>query len=59
MSTLIEELSARVKALSVEDRARLAEELLDSLHGQSDAEAVQPDAWRQQQKRQSQTHNED
>jgi putative addiction module component (TIGR02574 family) len=39
MSTLVEELSARVKALSVEDRARLAEELLDSLHGQSDAEA--------------------
>lgn len=39
MSTLVEELSCRAKALSAEDRARLAEELLDSLHGQSDAEA--------------------
>jgi putative addiction module component (TIGR02574 family) len=39
MSTLVEELSARAKALSSEDRARLAEELLDSLDGASDAEA--------------------
>ena len=39
MPTLVEELSARAKALSNEDRARLAEELLDSLHGDSDAEA--------------------
>jgi putative addiction module component (TIGR02574 family) len=39
MSTLVEELSARAKALSAEDRARLAEELLDSLHGESDAKA--------------------
>lgn len=31
MSTLVEELSARAKTLPVEDRARLAEELLDSL----------------------------
>lgn len=36
MPTLVEELSARAKALSAEDRARLAEELLDSLHGQAD-----------------------
>lgn len=39
MSTLVEELSSRAKALSAEDRARLAEELLDSLHGESDADA--------------------
>lgn len=39
MPTLVEELSARAKALSAEDRARLAEELLDSLHGESDTEA--------------------
>jgi putative addiction module component (TIGR02574 family) len=31
MSSVLEELSARAKALPVEDRARLAEELLDSL----------------------------
>ena len=31
MSTLVEELSARAKTLSAEDRARLAEELLESL----------------------------
>jgi putative addiction module component (TIGR02574 family) len=39
MPTLVEELSARAKALSAEDRARLAEELLDSLHGQADLDA--------------------
>ena len=39
MPTLVEELSARAKALSAEDRARLAEELLDSLHGQADFDA--------------------
>lgn len=39
MSTLVEELSARAKALPVEDRARLAEELLDSLQATSDADA--------------------
>jgi putative addiction module component (TIGR02574 family) len=39
MSTLFAELSARAKALSTEDRARLVEELLDSLHGESDADA--------------------
>ena len=39
MSTLVEELSARAKTLPPEDRARLAEELLDSLHEASDADA--------------------
>ncbi|MFT3817453.1 MAG: addiction module protein [Rubrivivax sp.] len=39
MSTLVEELSARARTLSAEDRARLAEELLDSLDDESDAEA--------------------
>lgn len=39
MPTLVEELSARAKALPCHDRARLAEELLDSLQGDSDVEA--------------------
>ena len=39
MPTLVEELSARAKTLPSTDRARLAEELLDSLQGDSDAEA--------------------
>ncbi len=39
MSTLVDELSARAKALSAEDRARLAEELLESLQGEADANA--------------------
>lgn len=39
MPTLVEELSARAKGLSAEDRARLAEELLESLQGESDVEA--------------------
>lgn len=43
MSTLVEELSARAKTLSVEDRAHLVEELLDSLQGESDTEAES--AW--------------
>ena len=43
MSTLVEELSVRAKTLSAEDRARLVEELLDSLQGESDAEAES--AW--------------
>ena len=44
MSILVEELSARAKALSAEDRARLVEELLDSLQGEeSDTEAES--AW--------------
>lgn len=39
MTTLVEELSARTRALPSRDRARLAEELLDSLHGDTDADA--------------------
>jgi putative addiction module component (TIGR02574 family) len=39
MSTLVDELSARAKALPAEDRARLAGELLESLHGEPDADA--------------------
>ncbi|MCW5643421.1 MAG: addiction module protein [Rhodoferax sp.] len=38
MSTLVEELSARAKTLPTEDRARLAEEMLDSLQQESDVE---------------------
>lgn len=43
MPSLVEELSARAKALSIEDRAQLAADLLDSLHGEPDAEAEE--AW--------------
>ena len=39
MPTLVEELSARAKALPPEDRARLAEELFESLQGDADADA--------------------
>ena len=39
MPTLVEELSARAKTLPPEDRARLAEELLDSLQQASDTDA--------------------
>lgn len=46
MSSLVEELSARAKALSAEDRARLAEELLESLQGEADADAEA--AWDQE-----------
>ena len=38
MSTLVEELSARAKTLSAEDRARLAEELLESLDKEPESE---------------------
>ena len=38
MPSLVEELSAGAKTLSPEDRARLAEELLDSLQEESDAD---------------------
>jgi putative addiction module component (TIGR02574 family) len=38
MSTLVEELSARAKTLSAEDRARLAEELLESLDQEPESE---------------------
>jgi putative addiction module component (TIGR02574 family) len=46
MSTLVEELSARAKTLSAEDRARLAEELLESLQEDKDPEAEA--AWDQE-----------
>jgi putative addiction module component (TIGR02574 family) len=39
MTTLVEELSQRVRALGAEDRARLADELLASLEGPADADA--------------------
>jgi putative addiction module component (TIGR02574 family) len=40
MTTLVEELSQRVRALGAEDRARLADELLASLDAPADAEAA-------------------
>ena len=42
MSTLVEELSARARTLAPEDRARLAEDLLESLQEEpeTDAEAA-------------------
>jgi putative addiction module component (TIGR02574 family) len=43
MSTLVDELSARARTLPVEDRARLAQEMLDSLHQEADAKVG--DAW--------------
>lgn len=36
MSDLVEELSQRARALSPDDRARLAEKLLESLHDDTD-----------------------
>ena len=45
MSTLVDEISARAKTLSAEDRARLAEELLESLQGEADADADAEAAW--------------
>jgi putative addiction module component (TIGR02574 family) len=38
MTTVVEELSQRALSLSVEDRARLADELLASLEGPADAD---------------------
>jgi putative addiction module component (TIGR02574 family) len=38
MDTLVEELAARAKTLSPQDRARLADELLASLQGEPDAD---------------------
>lgn len=38
MTTLVEELSARAKTLPIQDRARLAEELLASLDQEPDSE---------------------
>ena len=45
MTTLVDELLARAKTLSTEDRARLAEELLDSLQGEPEAEPEAEAAW--------------
>ena len=39
MPTLVDELTARVKALPAQDRARIAEELLESLQETEDADA--------------------
>ena len=39
MPSLVEELSARAKLLPSQDRARLAEELLESLEGEAEAGA--------------------
>ena len=39
MTTLVEELSAQARALPAEDRARLAEDLLESLQEDSETEA--------------------
>lgn len=36
MPTLVEELSARAKTLPTQDRARLVEELLESMQGEAD-----------------------
>jgi putative addiction module component (TIGR02574 family) len=49
MSTLVEELSARAKTLPAEDRARLAEEILDSLQEEPDAEVG--DSWDREKER--------
>ena len=38
MTTLLEELSTRARALEPEDRVRLAEEILASLHDASEAD---------------------
>ena len=43
MPTLVDELSARARILPPKDRARLAEELLESLEGEAEAEA--DEAW--------------
>ena len=43
MPTLVEELAARAMTLSAEDRARLAEELLDSLDQEPESEVDR--AW--------------
>ena len=46
MPSLVEELSARAKALSAEDRARLAAELLESLEQEPESEVEA--AWDQE-----------
>lgn len=46
MLTLVDELSERARALSPDDRALLAERLLDSLHDEAKSEAEA--AWDQE-----------
>ena len=46
MTSLVEELSQRARALSPEDRARLADELLASLDEEAGAETEE--AWEQE-----------
>jgi putative addiction module component (TIGR02574 family) len=46
MTTLVEELVQRARALSAQDRARIAEELLASLDEDSDSESEA--AWEQE-----------
>lgn len=45
MSTLVEELSAKARTLSPEDRARLAEDLLASLEQSPESSAAAEAAW--------------
>lgn len=48
MSTLVEELSAKARALSAEDRARLAEDLLASLEQSPESSTTAEAAWDQE-----------
>lgn len=48
MSTLVEELSAKARALSPEDRARLAEDLLASLEQSPESSSAAEAAWEQE-----------
>jgi putative addiction module component (TIGR02574 family) len=48
MSTLVEELSAKARALSAEDRARLAEDLLASLEQSPESSTTAEAPWDQE-----------
>ncbi len=48
MSTLVEELSAKARTLSPEDRARLAEDLLASLEPSPESSTAAEAAWEQE-----------
>ena len=48
MSTLVEELSAKARTLSPEDRARLAEDLLASLEPTPESSTAAEAAWEQE-----------
>lgn len=48
MTTLVEELSAKARTLSAEDRARLAEDLLASLEPSPESASVAEAAWEQE-----------